>query len=204
MAALSSLADESQAKSILELIRHNKEALIGHMPIKVTYPALEGERWSTLTGSDPKNTPWSYQNAGGWPFLLWLLPAAEAKTGASALTEEAMRIAETRISIDTWPEYYDGPHSRLVGKEAKLNQVWSAAGYIIADRKLQDPGLVDPLRIRRECRRNRMQHPHSTYLRRGAGRGGAHRHQLAYTSPKTRRKLHSKWTRAGNRSNSTE
>ena len=143
MAVLSSLADESQATSILELIRSNKETLIGHMPIKVTYPALEGERWSTLTGSDPKNTPWSYQNAGGWPFLLWLLAAAEAKTGASELTEEAMRIAETRISTDTWPEYYDGPRNRLVGKEAKLNQVWSAAGYIIADRILEDPGLVD-------------------------------------------------------------
>ena len=139
MAVLSSLADEEQSRSILELIRHNKELLIGNMPIKVSYPTLEGEKWKTLTGSDPKNTPWSYQNSGGWPFLLWLLAAAEAKTGRSDLTEEALQLVEKRISADKWPEYYDGPNNRLIGKQAKLYQVWSAAGYIIADRLRNDP-----------------------------------------------------------------
>jgi hypothetical protein len=29
---------------------------MGHMPLKICYPALEYEEWRIITGSDPKNT----------------------------------------------------------------------------------------------------------------------------------------------------
>jgi hypothetical protein len=143
MAILASLADKGQAKAVAALLHHNSETLIGDMPIKVCYPALEGERWSTLTGNDPKNTAWSYQNAGSWPFLLWLLTAAAVKTGQKDLAKRAIETAEHRISGDKWPEYYDGPFNRLIGKESKLYQTWSAAGYIIATQLLKKPELID-------------------------------------------------------------
>ncbi len=143
MAILVSLADQSQSKAIMELLRHNWEDLVGQMPLKVCYPTLQGEQWRTLTGSDPKNTAWSYQNAGGWPFLLWLLAAAAEKTDNRDLTKQALEIAEARVASDQWPEYYDGPNSRFIGKEARFNQTWSAAGYIIACQILENPEMMN-------------------------------------------------------------
>ncbi|CAI0438371.1 unnamed protein product [Linum tenue] len=35
------------------------EELVGEMPLKVCYPAIES--------CDPKNTRWSYHNGGSWP-----------------------------------------------------------------------------------------------------------------------------------------
>ncbi|KAI8026229.1 187-kDa microtubule-associated protein AIR9 [Camellia lanceoleosa] len=37
------------------------------MPLKITYPALEGHQWRIVTGCDPKNIRWSYHNGGTWP-----------------------------------------------------------------------------------------------------------------------------------------
>ena len=53
------------------------------MPVKICYPAVEGEHWRLQTGSDPKNVPWSYHNGGNWPVLLWAFVAAAVKTGAA-------------------------------------------------------------------------------------------------------------------------
>ena len=51
---------------------------------------------------------------------------------------------ERRLSRDNYPEYYDGVHSRLVGKEARSRQTWSIAGYIIAKTLMSEP---DKLKI---------------------------------------------------------
>ncbi|XXG84582.1 hypothetical protein AAC387_Pa10g2073 [Persea americana] len=55
-AVASSLATPRQAQNILSLIEAKWDDLIGEMPLKICYPALEYEEWRIITGSDPKNT----------------------------------------------------------------------------------------------------------------------------------------------------
>jgi hypothetical protein len=50
-----------------------------------------------------------------------------------------IELAERRLSRDNYPEYYDGIHNKLVGKEARRRQTWSIAGYIIAKTLLNEP-----------------------------------------------------------------
>ncbi|PKA63002.1 Alkaline/neutral invertase CINV2 [Apostasia shenzhenica] len=70
-AIASSLTTPLQAEGILNLIEDKWNDLVGCMPLKICYPALEYDEWRIITGSDPKNTPWSYHNGGSWPTLLW-------------------------------------------------------------------------------------------------------------------------------------
>ncbi|CAI9118912.1 OLC1v1020539C2 [Oldenlandia corymbosa var. corymbosa] len=70
-AIISSLGSAEQNEGILNMIEVKWDDLVSHMPLKICYPALENEEWRIITGSDPKNTPWSYHNAGSWPTLLW-------------------------------------------------------------------------------------------------------------------------------------
>ena len=67
VAILSSLATYNQSMAILDLIEDRWEELVGKMPLKLSYPALDIHGWSIETGSDPKNTRWSSQNGGSWP-----------------------------------------------------------------------------------------------------------------------------------------
>ncbi|KAL6976405.1 hypothetical protein U1Q18_025193 [Sarracenia purpurea var. burkii] len=53
---VSSLATMDQSHSILDLIEAKWAELVAEMPLKICYPALEGEEWRIITGSDPKNT----------------------------------------------------------------------------------------------------------------------------------------------------
>ncbi|KAI8028307.1 putative alkaline/neutral invertase D [Camellia lanceoleosa] len=71
IAILSSLATPAQATAIMDLIEERWEDLIGEMPLKITYPALEGHQWRIVIGCDPKNTRWSYHNGGTWPGRVW-------------------------------------------------------------------------------------------------------------------------------------
>ena len=41
-----------------------------------------------ITGSDPKNTPWSYHNGGSWPTLLWQLTVACIKKNRPGVGKE--------------------------------------------------------------------------------------------------------------------
>lgn len=139
MAILLSLADEYQSHRILNLIELRWGDLIGHMPMKLCYPALEERDWQIVTGCDPKNRPWSYHNGGSWPVLLWMLTAAAKKMDRGELAHHAIAIAERRLQLDHWPEYYDGPDGRLIGKEARKYQTWTIAGYLLAKEFLADP-----------------------------------------------------------------
>lgn len=109
------------------------------MPLKICYPALEGEEWRIITGSDPKNTPWSYHNGGSWPTLLWQLTVACIKMNRPWIAENAVKIAERRISRDKWPEYYDSKRARFIGKQAHLYQTWSISGYLVSKLLLANP-----------------------------------------------------------------
>jgi len=139
MAVITSLTDEYQAHRILNLIELRWDDLIGEMPMKLCYPALEDTDWKIVTGSDPKNRPWSYHNGGSWPFLLWLLAAAAKKMGRGELALHAIAIAERRLFKDQWPEYYDGPDGRLIGKEARRYQTWTIAGYLLTKELVVNP-----------------------------------------------------------------
>jgi Alkaline and neutral invertase len=143
MAIISSLASEEESQSIMNLFAQRWEDLIGYMPVKICFPALEGLEWQIVTGCDPKNIPWSYHNGGNWPVLLWLFTAAAQKTGRIELAQEAIAIAESRLFQDQFPEYYDGNNGRLIGKEARIYQTWSIAGLLAAKQLLVNPDSLE-------------------------------------------------------------
>ncbi|XP_072986956.1 probable alkaline/neutral invertase F [Typha latifolia] len=142
IAIISSLATPDQSAAIMDLLEARWTELIGEMPLKVCYPAIESHEWQIVTGCDPKNTRWSYHNGGSWPVLLWLLTAACIKTGRPHIAKRAIELAESRLLKDNWPEYYDGKLGRYIGKHAHRFQTWSIAGYLVAKMMLDDPSLV--------------------------------------------------------------
>ncbi|KAG8064518.1 hypothetical protein GUJ93_ZPchr0004g40134 [Zizania palustris] len=139
VAILASLATPEQSAAIMDLVEERWEDLIGEMPLKISFPAIEAHEWQIVTGCDPKNTRWSYHNGGSWPVLLWLLTAACVKTGRLKIARRAIELAEARLARDGWPEYYDGKLGRYVGKQARKLQTWSVAGYLVAKMMLEDP-----------------------------------------------------------------
>ena len=143
MAVIGSLATDSQSQAIMHTISQRWQELVGYMPMKICFPALEKQDWVTLTGCDPKNTPWSYHNGGNWPMLLWFLTAAALKTGRSELAYNALDIAERRLSLDRWSEYYDGRQGRLVGKSARKYQTWTIAAFLVTQALLKNPDFLD-------------------------------------------------------------
>ncbi|XP_074329073.1 alkaline/neutral invertase E, chloroplastic-like [Apium graveolens] len=142
---ISSLATNEQSHAILDLIEAKWAELVADMPLKICYPALEGEEWRIVTGSDPKNTPWSYHNGGSWPTLLWQLTVACIKMNRPGIAENAVKIAERRLPRDKWPEYYDTKRGRFIGKQARLFQTWSIAGYLVAKLLLAKPEAANIL-----------------------------------------------------------
>nr|AVA07410.1 alkaline/neutral invertase [Dendrobium catenatum] len=141
-AIVSSLATPKQAEGILNLFEDKWDDLMANMPLKICYPALEFEEWRIITGSDPKNTPWSYHNGGSWPTLLWQFTLACIKIGRPELAERAVTLAEKRISNDKWPEYYDTRTGRFIGKQARLYQTWTIAGYLTSKMLLDNPNMA--------------------------------------------------------------
>ena len=139
MAIIASLTTKQQSEAIFNLIIERWDDLIGNMPMKICFPALEDTEWRLLTGCDPKNKPWSYHNGGNWPVLMWMLTAAAQKIGKSDIAAKAIEIAEKSLSKDGWAEYYDGKTGRLIGKEARKNQTWSIAGYLLAKELITNP-----------------------------------------------------------------
>ncbi|KAF5746696.1 alkaline/neutral invertase A mitochondrial [Tripterygium wilfordii] len=136
---VSSLGTPKQNTAILNLIDAKWDELVGHMPLKICYPALEYEEWRIITGSDPKNTPWSYHNGGSWPTLLWQFTLACIKLGRLELAEKAVALAEKRLSADRWPEYYDTRSGRFIGKQSRLFQTWTIAGFLTSRLLLENP-----------------------------------------------------------------
>ncbi|CAI8615354.1 unnamed protein product [Vicia faba] len=142
---VSSLGTPRQNRSILNLIESKWDDLVGEMPLKICYPALEHEEWRLITGSDPKNTPWSYHNGGSWPTLMWQFTLACIKMGRTDLAEKAVGLAEKRLPFDSWPEYYDTKTGRFVGKQARLYQTWTLAGFLASKMLLKHPEVASLL-----------------------------------------------------------
>lgn len=145
LAIIFGLATDVQSGRIMGLYEQRWDDLVGSMPVKIIYPAMEGLEWQVRTGSDPKNVPWSYQNGGNWPALLWSFVAAGLKTGRGDLAEHAFQIAVRRLGEDDWPEYYDGRTGRLIGRRSNMQQVWSATSLILAHKLLENPNMLSML-----------------------------------------------------------
>ncbi|MFS7924681.1 putative six-hairpin glycosidase superfamily, glycosyl hydrolase family 100 [Helianthus anomalus] len=129
---VSSLSTPKQNNSILNLLESKWDDLVGDMPLKIVYPAVEKEEWRIITGSDPKNTPWSYHNGGSWPTLLWQM-------GRIELARKAVDVAEKRLYADHWPEYYDTKSGKFIGKQSRMYQTWTIAGYLTSKMLLENP-----------------------------------------------------------------
>jgi glycogen debranching enzyme len=84
----------------MNLIEQRWQDLVGHIPMKICFPAVEGEEWRLVTGADPQNIAWSYHNGGNWPMLLWLLVAAAQKTGQIELAHSAIELAQEHLAKD--------------------------------------------------------------------------------------------------------
>ncbi|KAL8228872.1 hypothetical protein R6Q57_013772 [Mikania cordata] len=136
---ISSLSTPKQNNSILNLLESKWDDLVGSMPLKIIYPALEKEEWRIITGSDPKNTPWSYHNGGSWPTLLWQFTLACIKMGRTELAQKAVDLAENRLYADHWPEYYDTKNGKFIGKQSRLYQTWTIAGFLTSKMLLENP-----------------------------------------------------------------
>lgn len=143
LAILFSLATDRESQSIMDLFEYRQCDLIGYMPVKICFPALEGQEWLSITGYDLKNTPWSYHNGGNWAMLLWKFVAAAQKTGRMELAEHAIEVAHPRLIVDEFPEYYDGKNGRLIGKKARTHQTWSIAALIAAQELMNHPHHLD-------------------------------------------------------------
>ncbi|XP_015874861.2 alkaline/neutral invertase A, mitochondrial isoform X1 [Ziziphus jujuba] len=142
---VSSLGTPKQNAAILNMIEAKWDDLVGHMPLKICYPALEYEEWRITTGSDPKNTPWSYHNGGSWPTLLWQFTLACVKMGRSDLAQKAVALAEKRLPHDHWPEYYDTRTGKFIGKQSRLYQTWTIAGFLASKMLLENPEMASLL-----------------------------------------------------------
>jgi hypothetical protein len=142
LSVLFGLATDAQSRWIMEVFEKRWDDLIGMMPVKICYPAMQGKEWQLLTGSDPKNIPWSYHNGGNWPTLLWAFVGAALRTDRPGLAQHALDIAGYRLQLDRWPEYYDGKNGRLIGRRANFNQTWSAAALILAQKFMDEPSAL--------------------------------------------------------------
>ncbi|KAG6500980.1 neutral/alkaline invertase 1, mitochondrial-like [Zingiber officinale] len=171
-AIISSLTTPRQAEDILNLMENKWEDFVGTMPLKICYPALENEEWRIITGSDPKNTPWSYHNGGSWPTLLWQFTLACIKMGRPELAQKAVDVAEKRLSDDQWPEYYDTPTARFIGKQSRLYQTWTIAGFLASKLLLQNPEMAsiftfeEDMELLEGCACSLMNHPRAKCSRR--------------------------------------
>lgn len=74
--------------------------------------------------------------------MLLQLTVACIKMDRPEIAARAVEVAEKRISCDKWPEYYDTKRARFIGKQARLYQTWSIAGYLVAKLLLADPSAA--------------------------------------------------------------
>nr|GMD89254.1 alkaline/neutral invertase A, mitochondrial [Ipomoea batatas] len=104
----------------------------------------EGEDWRIITGSDPKNTPWSYHNGGSWPTLLWQFTLACIKMGKTRTSNESSSCAERGFQWISGPaSIIDTRYGRFVGKQLDEIRHGTVAGVLdIKDCFLKNPDMA--------------------------------------------------------------
>lgn len=137
------LCGEDRRRRLIRLIEARWSDLVGSAPLRIVYPAIEGEAWCEITGADAKNVPWRYHNGGWWPCILWSFASASVACGRTDLLERAVEAAESRLESERWPEYYDGRADARPGERARRKQSWSMGAYLYAKECLRDPSVAD-------------------------------------------------------------
>ncbi|URE33065.1 hypothetical protein MUK42_16619 [Musa troglodytarum] len=64
------------------------------------------------------------------------------KMGRPELAQRAVAVAEKRLPNDKWPEYYDTRSGRFIGKQSRLYQTWTIAGFLTAKMLLENPAAA--------------------------------------------------------------
>ena len=59
--------------------------------------------------------------------------------GKLDLAKKAVAVAEKRLKEDQWPEYYDTRSGRFVGKQSRLYQTWTIAGFLASKKLIEQP-----------------------------------------------------------------
>lgn len=67
------------------------------------------------------------------------------KMGRLELAQKAVSLAEKRLQIDRWPEYYDTRTGKFIGKQARLFQTWTIAGFLASKLLLKNPEMASLL-----------------------------------------------------------
>lgn len=62
--------------------------------------------------------------------------------GRPELARKAVADAEKRLAVDRWPEYYDTRNGRFIGKQSRLFQTWTIAGYLTSKMLLENPEMA--------------------------------------------------------------
>lgn len=94
--------------------------------------------------------------------------------GRPELARKAITIAENRLSNDKWPEYYDTPTGRFIGKQSRLYQTWTIAGFLASKLLLENPEMAsiltfeEDLELLEGCACNLIKSPRTQCSRRAA------------------------------------
>jgi len=88
----------------MDLIECCWQDLVGQMPMKICFPAVEGAGLATDDGLRSEKHPWSYHNGGSWAVLLAAAAALELE---DPRWHNAITIARN-VGENQWAEYYDG------------------------------------------------------------------------------------------------
>ena len=67
--------------------------------------------------------------------------------GRVKLAQKAVDLAEKRLPTDSWPEYYDTRTGKFIGKQSRLYQTWTVAGFLASKMLLKNPTMAHCLLI---------------------------------------------------------
>lgn len=59
--------------------------------------------------------------------------------GKLDLARKAVATAEKRLASDGWPEYYDTRTGKFIGKQSRLYQTWTIAGFLTSKMLIENP-----------------------------------------------------------------
>ncbi len=134
LAIMTGLADENQARQILDYV--HRAGINWPYPAKAIYPVIQpGHRhWRDYYRNRNLNLPHQYHNGGIWPMVGGFYVAALVKAGRLAEAEQQLhRLAEANRQglHQEWEfnEFLHGEHGRPMGA---VGNAWSAGLYVYA------------------------------------------------------------------------
>ena len=65
--------------------------------------------------------------------------------GKLDLARKAVAMVEKRLMSDRWPEYYDTRTGKFIGKQSRLYQTWTIAGFLTSKMLLDNPEMASLL-----------------------------------------------------------